>query len=313
MNEFALIQRYFAGLTPPGADVLLGIGDDAALLQAPPGEVLVVSTDTLVAGRHFPRDTPAEAVGWKALAVNLSDIAAMAATPRWVTLALTLPEVPERWLHAFAQGFATLARQYGVCLVGGDTTQGPLSITMTVLGSVPLGQALRRSGAKAGDALAVTGTLGDAALALQHWQQGRAVIPALRQRLDCPSPRLQEGLALRGLATAGLDVSDGLAGDLGHILHASGVGATLFAEALPRSAEFDAHAGDDALSLQLHGGDDYELLLTIPPQHLAEARLRLSALGTPLTVIGTIQPEPGLRLRHNGYVQTLEARGYQHF
>jgi len=312
VDEFALIRQHFAGLTQACEGVVLGIGDDAALLAVPMGHELVVSTDTLVAGRHFPVNTAPFDVGWKALAVNLSDLAAMGATPRWFTLALTLPTPDAEWLSELARGLKALADAERVALVGGDTTRGPLALTLTVMGLVPSGQALRRDGARTGDVIAVTGTLGDAALALRQLDQPGADT-ALRGRLDRPTPRCAAGQALRGLATAALDVSDGLAGDLNHILTASGVGAELVAEQLPRSAAFQAQAPQDALALQLHGGDDYELCVYLPPQHLAEARGRLAALGLPLTATGTITATPGLFLRQDGVVRPLPPTGYKHF
>ncbi|MDP3856480.1 MAG: thiamine-phosphate kinase [Stagnimonas sp.] len=318
MGEFELIRRYFAGLTPEAADVALGIGDDAALLRVPAGHELVVSTDTLVAGRHFPLATAPADIGWKALAVNLSDLAAMGATARWFTLALTLPEADEAWTAGLASGMRELALRHRVALVGGDTTRGPLSITITAMGLVPAGQGLRRDGARAGDLVCVTGTLGDAALALRRL--GRAdqdpVEQALRLRLDRPTPRLDAGLALRGLASAALDLSDGLAGDLRHLCAASGVGAELDPAALPRSAAFEGLAAglsaEECFALQAQGGDDYELCVCLPPESLAEARARLAPLA--LSEIGRITAEPGLRLRYpDGRTAVLAATGYSHF
>lgn len=318
MGEFELIRRYFAGLTPESADVALGIGDDAALLRVPAGQELAVTTDTLVAGRHFPLSTTPADIGWKALAVNLSDLAAMGAEARWFTLALTLPEPDERWIAGFAEGLRALALLHRLALVGGDTTRGPLSITITAMGLVPAGQGLRRDGAGVGDLVCVTGTLGDAALALSQLDQAGSGVAAyaLRARLDRPSPRLDAGLALRGLATAALDLSDGLAGDLRHILSASGVGAELDPAALPSSAEFAAlTAGLSAaerFALQAQGGDDYELCVCMPRQHLAAARSRLAPL--PLTEIGHITAGQGLRLRYpDGSTKPLLATGYSHF
>lgn len=320
MDEFGLIQRHFQDLTSARAGVVLGIGDDAALLQVPAGQELVVSTDTLVAGRHFPHQTAPEAVGWKALAVNLSDLAAMGAEPRWFTLALSLPEAEETWLSGFAEGLRALAEQAGVALVGGDTTRGPLAITITVLGLVPAGQAIRRSGARIGDLVCVTGTLGDAALALQRLDAAahNDADLVLRQRLDRPTPRLAAGLALRGLAHAALDLSDGLAGDLRHLCAASGLGAELDAEALPQSAAF-AQASrelsrEQRFQLQAQGGDDYELCCCLPPARLAEAQARLAALQLPLTVVGHMQAEEGLRLRYaEAQSIPITATGYRHF
>lgn len=372
MDEFALIRRHFlrepvspSGLAPksgPGsasvsAAVTLGIGDDAALLTIPAGEVLAVTTDTLVAGRHFPLDTSAYAIGWKALAVNLSDLAAMAASPSAVTLALTLPEADEAWLSEFCAGFFALADAESVPLIGGDTTRGPLSITVTALGSVPAARALLRSGARAGDHVFVSGTVGDAGLGLalalsrQQSQQARAQVNKAQtnkaqaghpeiagdkacaswsdrvplahqdfalQRLNRPSPRLALGLALRELATAALDISDGLAQDLGHILAASGVGADLCLDALPLSPGLRqlAAAGEHAQVLQwaLSAGDDYELLFTVPPEHLQQMPALASHLALALTDIGTLSTEPGLRMSWQGQPwQADHLHGYQHF
>ena len=328
MDEFALIRRFFAGLTSAAHDVMLGIGDDAALLTVPAGHTLAVTTDTLVAGRHFAEAATAFDVGYKSLAVNLSDLAAMGATPRWVTLALTMPEVDAEWLGGFAAGFKTLADAEGVALVGGDTTRGPRAIGVTAMGVVEAGMALRRDGARADDLVAVTGTLGDAALGLRLLQQtssrdvpGTVAASSVRatderfllERLHRPAPRIAAGRVLRGLATAAIDISDGLAGDLGHILAASGCGAEIEAEKLPASAAFAAQAPADPLALQLHGGDDYELCIALPPQHWASAQAAAAALNLPLTVIGRCTAEPGLRLRQNGVLQSLAARGYNHF
>lgn len=326
MDEFALIHRYFEALTPAAPDVVLGIGDDCALLRPAPGEDLALTCDTLVAGRHFPRRTAPADIGWKALAVNLSDLAAMAATPRWFTLALTLPEDDEAWLAGFAEGLRAMALQGGIALVGGDTTRGPLSITITAIGSLPRGAALRRSGARPGDLVCVTGTLGDAALGLartgfpsaaeagerQPCAQTQHDEAWLRARLDRPMPRIAAGLALRGLATAAIDLSDGLAGDLAHILHASGVGADVEAERLPMSEAFARqHEPRERLRLQAGGGDDYELCVTVPPARLAEAQ---AALALPLTAVGRITAEPGLRW-HDAQGRAIDTAvtGYRHF
>ena len=309
MDEFSLIRRYFAGLTDSTSGVRFGIGDDAAILIPPLGHELLMTSDTLVAGRHFPLQTSAYDIGWKALAVNLSDLAAMGAAPLWCLLALTLPSSDdESWLAGFAQGFGTLAQQHGIALVGGDTTRGPLSITVTAVGSAPAGTALRRDGAKAGDVVCVTGTLGDAALALS----GRA--PELQDRLDRPTPRIEAGLALRGIARAAIDLSDGLAGDLGHVLLASGVGADLDAETLPMSEVFARQAESaERLMLQASGGDDYELCVCLPPSRLREAQAAVAATGTTLTAIGVIEAEPGLRWTRRGIRIDGPQHGYRHF
>jgi thiamine-monophosphate kinase len=310
MDEFALIRHYFRGLTPVREDVALGIGDDCALLCPPPGEELAVTTDTLVAGRHFPEQATGYDIGWKALAVNLSDLAAMGATPRWFQLALTLPQADEGWLAAFAQGLGDLARLYGVGLTGGDTTRGPLSVTLTAMGSVPAAAALRRSGAQEGDLVCVTGTLGDAALALHTLQAGEQVDEALLARLHRPQPRVAAGIALRRLAHAAIDLSDGLAGDLLHILEASGVGADVSVDALPASPAVAARQ-EGRLSLQLAGGDDYELCVCLPPQNLAEARRKLDL---PLTPVGRITARPRLRyVDAGGRELLLNFAAYRHF
>ncbi|TVQ72662.1 MAG: thiamine-phosphate kinase [Chromatiaceae bacterium] len=313
MKEFNLIQRHF---TPPttSPDTVLGVGDDAAIIQPPPHQTLAICVDTLVAGVHFPEDTHPRDIGHKALAVNLSDLAAMAATPRWATLALTLPEHDDTWLTAFAEGFHTLAREHGVDLVGGDTTRGPLTITVQALGYLPPGQALRRDGAQPGDHILVTGTLGDAALALEQWDHPHPD-PTLRARLTRPTPRIAAGHILRGRAHAGIDISDGLVQDLGHVLKASGVGATLQAGALPLSDAFRGAMGDTThWRLPLAGGDDYELLFTLAEADMEPICQQLAEQGCPATMIGRIEAEPGLRiLGPDGAPLTLEQGGYSHF
>ena len=314
MDEFALIRRYFSELTSAGAGVVLGVGDDCALLQPPAGEVLAVSTDTLVSGRHFREGTAPYDIGWKSLAVNLSDLAAMGAQAHWFTLALTLPQADAAWLSGFSRGLADLASASGVSLVGGDTTRGALSITITVIGSVPAGLALRRSGARVDDAICVTGTLGDAALALRLLDDSTAS-PLLRERLDRPLPRLAAGLALRELAHAAIDLSDGLAGDLGHVLAASGVAAEIHTARLPASPAFRQRVSPaQGLPLQLQGGDDYELCVCLAPERLDEAVARLAMHDVPLTVVGRVMSGTGLRfIDANGATIALEPQGYQHF
>ena len=311
MDEFQLIQRFFAALTSSAEGVRVGIGDDAALLTVGVGQELVVTTDTLVSGRHFPLDTAPYDIGWKSLAVNLSDLAAMGAEPRWFTLALTLEQSDESWLAEFARGLRDLADKHRVALVGGDTTRGPLSITVTAMGQVPLAKALRRNLGRAGDLVCVTGTLGDAALALKL---GPNAGDSLRGRLDRPEPRITAGLRLRGLATAAIDLSDGLAGDLSHILRASGVGADIDASQLPASPEFLERVGESQfsrLALQAQGGDDYELCVCLPPGHLTGAR---AGLDIALTVIGCLSSEPGLRfVDASGATIAVPPHGYRHF
>jgi thiamine-monophosphate kinase len=315
MSEFDLIKRIQARIRPR-ADTVLGIGDDAALLRAPEGELLVVSTDTLVAGVHFPEDTAPADLGWKALAVNLSDLAAMAATPRWCTLALTLPTADNDWLDAFLDGFLELAEQYDVQLVGGDTTQGPLSITVTVHGSVPEAQALRRAGARVGDEIWVTGTLGDAAGGLRQWQTKKLQSAKLRYRLDRPTPRIEAGLALRGVAHAAIDLSDGLAADLGHILTASGVGAEIDLGRLPTSTTLHQHfpLESERWRLQLAGGDDYELCFVAPIVQALAIEQALAASDVTVTAIGRVTAGRELIFRTpDGEAYSLPGSGYEHF
>jgi thiamine-monophosphate kinase len=313
-GEFALIDRIRARAARR-PDVVLGIGDDAAVLRLPPGHELVVTSDTLVAGVHFPPETAADDLGWKALAVNLSDLAAMAATPAWCTLALTLPEADEAFVDAFLDGFLALADEHGLSLVGGDTTSGPLSITVTAHGLVPAGEALRRGGARAGDEVWVTGTLGDAAGALSQWRAGGPFSAKLRYRLDRPTPRVAAGIALRGLATAGIDLSDGLAADLGHVLRASGVGARIDLGRLPTSRTLADHF-DEARRwpLQLSGGDDYELCFTAPASAALAIEQAMAACGVGASVIGQVQAGGGLVfVTPEGEDYTPAQAGFQHF
>jgi thiamine-monophosphate kinase len=311
MLEFSLIDR-IRRRAASRDDVVLGIGDDAALLAPPAGQLLVAAQDTLNIGVHFPADTAAAAIGWKALAVNLSDLAAMGAEPAWCLLSLSLPAPDEVWLDGFLDGFCALADQHRLALVGGDTTRGPLSVSLAVHGFVPPGQALRRRGAQPGDEVWVTGTLGDAAAALAL---GAAAEPALRERLERPSPRLAAGIALRGLASACIDVSDGLLADLGHLLEAGSVGAELELARLPCSAALVQAGNSEARrEFQLAGGDDYELCFTAPAAGHAAIKAALAATGTAATVIGRIVAEPGCRLRAaDGSHWQPTRRGYQHF
>lgn len=317
LSEFELIRRYFAALTPARDDVLLGVGDDAALLRVPPGMELAVSIDTLVAGTHFLPEVPPLRLGHKALAVNLSDLAAMGAEPAWATLALTLPAVDSGWLQGFAEGFAELAGRYRVQLVGGDTTRGPLSLTLQLHGFVPEGEALRRRGGRPGDRIYVTGHLGDAALALLrlHREGALRVPPSLLRRLEMPQPRVEAGLALRGVASSAIDISDGLLADLGHLLEAGGVGARIELERLPLSGEateFIAESGD--WSPVLAGGDDYELCFTLPPERSREVDEIARRLRLAMTPIGEITREPGLCVMlPGGRPWEGRAKGYDHF
>jgi len=316
--EFALIDLIRARCAITREDVRLGIGDDAALLAVPAGQTLAVSTDTLVSGVHFPKDTAPFDIGWKALAVNLSDLAAMGATPAWATLALTLPAADAAWIAAFADGFAALAHQFGVALVGGDTTQGPLSITVTVHGFVPESLALRRTGAKVGDAVFVTGTLGDAAAGLALLQRPVTAGKGpehLIARLNRPTPRVAQGLLLRARAHACIDVSDGLVADLGHICTASAVGAEIDLAMLPASPALLGFVADEArVPLQLAGGDDYELCFSAAPAIATELLNDLARSGCAATRIGRIVAEPGIRVRAADGSRVASPRpGWEHF
>lgn len=315
MSEFALIDLLRARMDAARSDVALGIGDDAALLDPRAGEQLVACTDTLVAGVHFlPGTAPAD-LGWKSLAVNLSDLAAMGAAPAWALLALTLPQGDADLVAGFADGFAALAHAHGVALVGGDTTQGPLSITVTALGGVPAGRALTRAGAQVGDAVCVTGTPGDAAGALALLRDGSAVPDALLARLHRPTPRVSAGLALRGMAHACIDISDGLVADLGHVCAGSGVGAQLDAGALPLSTAlrgtFDAAA---CRGFALTGGDDYELCFTVAEQDMEKIVETCGALGVPVARIGRIVAGAGVRVVDaQGHAVAVPHPGWEHF
>ena len=314
LAEFALIDRIRARVKKRD-DVILGIGDDAALMQVPPDTLLVVATDTLNIDVHFPGDTAPGDLGWKSLAVNLSDLAAMAAQPAWCTLSLSLPHADGTWLDAFLDGFFALADRHAVALVGGDTTRGPLSICITVHGLVAEGRALRRTGARAGDDIWVSGTLGDAAAALAQWRAGGAADPGLRVRLDRPTPRIETGLALAGIASACIDVSDGLLADLGHVCIASRVGAEIELARLPVSDSLAARFAMDARhALQAAGGDDYELCFTASPPQRAAIEAVGIATGVAVTRIGRVVAGGDVRALLPDGSQWLPPRvGYQHF
>jgi thiamine-monophosphate kinase len=306
--EFELIRRFF---TRPARRAVLGVGDDCALWQPPAGMECAVSTDMLVEGRHFERGADPEGIGHKSLAVNLSDLAAMGARPAFALLAIALPDIDERWLAAFARGLFALADRHDVELIGGDTTRGPLCLSLTVIGHVAAGRALRRDGAVPGDDLWVSGTLGDAALALAL----PAAPPLCRERLDRPEPRVQLGARLVGLAHSAIDVSDGLAADVGHIAAASGVAVDIDAGALPASEALSACA-DAALAMecQAAGGDDYELAFTSP----ASARPALESLARELALrlsrIGDVREGAGVRvLGPERTPLALSRRGFDHF
>ena len=314
--EFDLIARHFTRATP-GA--VLGVGDDCALLAPTPGMQLAVSSDMLLEGRHFsPQDSPA-GIGHKSLAVNLSDLAAMGATPRWATLAIALPEANDAWLTAFARGFYRMAEQHGIELVGGDTTRGALTLSITVIGEVPPGHALRRDGARPDDDVWVSGVLGSAAMALAY-RQGRLfmeqidaakVLPALY----LPTPRVELGIALRGIATSAIDISDGLLGDLGHILERSLVGATLEFTALPTLPVVQTYLEHAvARDCVLAGGDDYELCFTAPAGKRDAVEAAAQAAGVAVTRIGCITAGPGLTIIGiDGRPLSFEHTGYDHF
>ena len=312
MREFDLISRIRERVASRD-DVVLGIGDDAALLLPPAGMQLVVAMDTLNEGVHFPAGTAPSAIGWKALAVNLSDLAAMGATPAWCTLSLSLPEPHVGFVDGFLDGFLQLAQQHDVALIGGDTTRGPLSVCVTAHGFVAPGQALCRDGARVGDEVWVSGTLGDAAAALLQWQSGGAVDAELRDRLDRPTPRLVLGRALRDIASACIDVSDGLLADLAHVCKASGVGAEVDAAALPASdALLIGFDRPQRRAMQTAGGDDYELCFTAPPSCAAklaslQAETRLTRIGR-ITAGQTVQAHDAADA---GWQPA--ATGYQHF
>ena len=302
VGEFELIERFFGRCGASRGDVIAGVGDDAALLSVPPGHELVACVDTVIAGSHFPLDAAPEDIGWRSLAVNLSDLAAMGATPAWATLALTIPAADEEWLERFADGFSQLARTHGVALVGGDTTRGSLAVTVQALGVVPAGTALRRTGAAPGDLIYVTGWPGDAAagLALHEGRlQGQgAYRGALEQKFRRPEPRVAFGSRLRGVASSCIDVSDGLAQDLGRITAASTVSATLRAQELPLSQALYALAGEArAREFALSGGDDYELLFTVPPARRAALSQAAAMPGAPAChCIGEIGAGRGVRV-----------------
>ena len=316
LGEFDLIRRFFTRSTP---SVILGVGDDAALLPVTPGKTLAVSTDMLVSGRHFFADADPYLLGRKSLAVNLSDMAAMGAKPRWATLSLALPEANANWLTPFSGGFYAMADEYGVELVGGDTTKGPLNICVQIMGEVEAALALRRDGAKAGDDIWVSGELGGAALALMHLQ-GKVTLSAAdlsrcAQRLHDPTPRVALGLALGGVAGSGIDISDGLLADLGHILQRSGVGAEIQFSQVPHGNELcdylDQPLGQQAL---LAGGDDYELCFTAAPAQAQTIRNIGHRLAMPLAVIGRINTGRDLIVRdENGIALDLSSKGFDHF
>ena len=314
VGEFDLIARIRARCASRD-DVALGIGDDAALLQPPADLQLAVAMDTLNAGVHFPHETSPADIGWKALAVNLSDLAAMGATPAWCTLSLSLPQGDGAWIDAFLDGFLELADAHRVALVGGDTTRGPLSVCVTAHGLVEPGMALRRDGARVGDEIWVSGTLGDAAGALAQWQSAGDGDALLRARLDRPTPRVALGRALRGIANACIDVSDGLLADLGHVCAGSGVGAGVEIAALPSSdALRTTFEAERCRLLQAGGGDDYELCFTAPASAHEAVRKAASAAATAVSCIGRIEEGAGVTARlADGGAWLAPSAGWRHF
>jgi thiamine-monophosphate kinase len=323
VGEFELIDRYFvrraAALRGAESGVVVGIGDDAAVLALPRDTELVAAVDTIVAGRHFPETTEARSIGHRALAVNLSDLAAMGATPAWATLALTVPNADPAWLQPFSAGLLELADAHQVVLVGGDTTRGPLTVSVQILGHVPRGGALRRSGARAGDLLAVTGTLGDAGAGLAFVADAptsapRAAVQWLIERFNYPSPRVQFGLAARGIASAAMDLSDGLVGDLPKLARASGLAAHIAVDRLPLSDAMRAAVPlNQARAWALAAGDDYELLLAVPPPRYRELEAAAAQLNLTLTEVGELRDGSAVTWSLNGRVFQPASQGFDHF
>ncbi len=313
MKEFQLIrqiQRETSVATSCG--VKLGIGDDAAVLEVPAGQHLVAATDTLNVGTHFPKKTSPYDIAFKCLAVNLSDLAAMGASPRWALLSLSLPEADPKWMQSFTAGFKSLAKIYGVALVGGDTTSGPLSISLTALGLIEPGRQLTRSAAKPGDLLVVSGTIGGAARALDLLQAGQAVIG--RDLLDRPQPRVKLGQALVTYANACIDISDGLLADLGHVLKASGCGARIDIDKLPAAKSLAGLEDETRWNYQLSGGDDYELLFTLPPHHKDMLATWSQQLDIKLSIIGEIEEGQSICcISPNGMIYDPQKAGFEHF
>ena len=319
LSEFELINRFFGRCGETRTDVVLGVGDDGAILECPPGAQLIAAIDSLVEAVHFPPGSPARSVGHRALAVNLSDLAAMGAQPAWALLALALPAADEAWLAQFSDGLDALARAHDVALVGGDTTGGKLCVTVQVLGFVPRGAALTRSGGQPGDAVFVSGTTGDSAAGLMLEQSRLTVADAaqaqwLLERFRYPTPRVSLGIALRGLASACIDLSDGLLGDCGRLAQASGCGVLIDGEALPLSAALRAAVGvPRARELALTGGEDYELCFTVPAAKLAEFAARCPAGEFGWSRIGTLTVRSGAIVQCGATVMQVSHRGFDHF
>jgi thiamine-monophosphate kinase len=320
MGEFELIRRYFSTLTVSTKGVALGIGDDAAILEVVAGEQLVVTVDTSNADVHFPSDADAFSIGYRALAVNLSDLAAMGATPRWITLSLTLPSIDEGWVLQFARGLGQLANEHAVALVGGDTTRGALAVSIQAMGTAPAGYALKRDGAQPGDLVYASGSIGDAAAGLVYYRDAQAFScdEAEREYLVArylrPTPRVALGSALRGIATSCIDISDGLLADVGHIASCSGVGISIAADSLPASNALLALSQQQRWSYQLSGGDDYELCFTVPPSRAAALHVLAAGLGVRVTCVGAVAIGSGVEcLDVAGKPITVERAGFEHF
>ncbi|WP_085298061.1 thiamine-phosphate kinase [Cognaticolwellia mytili] len=318
MKEFELIKRFFTEQVIKRKDVLLGIGDDCALVSPSDRQNIAITTDTLVAGVHFPHETSARAIGHKSIAVNLSDLAAMGAEPTWVSLAITMPEVDLQWIEEFCTGVFELCEFYNVQLIGGDTTQGPLSITITAQGLTPFDKHITRSGAKPGDWIYVTGEIGDAALALKDIFNTVKVTPEYREKirhsLDFPTPRILAGQALREYASAAIDLSDGLMSDLGHLCTASKVGANIVLEDLPISnALRDSVSIEEAFDIALVGGDDYELLFTVSEDNKVGMETALANSGNIITCIGQLNGSDKISTTLNSKPVAINAKSFEHF
>lgn len=318
MNEFSLIDIYFKQPTDPRSDVVVGIGDDAACLSVPPNHHLLVSTDTLVENVHFLSDWDAYDIAWRSVMINVSDIAAMAAKPSWISLALTLPRLDAAWLTGFSQGLRAALQTYDIALVGGDTTKGPLSITLTIHGLVPHNKAVKRSGARVGDIIWVSGELAAAALAVNYLHDAPcsfAEMSILLDKLQHPTPRIDLAPLLQQFATSAIDISDGLGADLGHICNASGVGALLNLNAIPIHPLVKQYLGHNAVDLALNGGDDYELCFTIPLKEQSDFMDALAAHDLVCYPIGVIEKDLGMRVYRDTTedIQALIPKGYRHF
>lgn len=320
MGEFELIRRYFSSLTQSTMGVALGIGDDAAIVDVAADEQLVVTVDTSNADVHFPADADAFSIGYRALAVNLSDLAAMGATPRWFTLSLTLPSIDEKWLAQFATGLAQLANEHDVALIGGDTTRGPMALSIQAMGTVPSGQALKRSGAQAGDLVLVSGSIGDAAAGLACYLKpdqsscSRDDREFLLARYLRPTPRVALGYALRGIATSCVDISDGLLADAGHVARGSGVAICLASDSLPASAALQTLPVAQRLHYQLAGGDDYELFFTAPPARRTDIEALAAGLNLSVSCIGNVGTGSGVTcVDATGATVAMDRAGFEHF